>query len=166
MSWVKGDGAKIKIVFDSPLVGDVTGKQNSFTVTVPEYTYVPGGTIQNVVKTVASTYAGDTAYELILEMEPLKRFESAAGNITVAYNGAGGLAGQGGAVQPFTTSFTPVDLVPKPDQNDAEHIEIGNVTAVGTLTRIYYTNTVDQEQGHINISGISATGTLTHVNDI
>ena len=28
-----------------------------FTVTVPEYTYVPGGTLQNVTKTVKSTYA-------------------------------------------------------------------------------------------------------------
>ena len=166
MSWVKGDGAKIKIIFDNPLVGDVTGKHNSFTVTVPEYTYVPGGTIQNVVKTVASTYAGDTAYELILEMEPLKRFESAAGDITVAYNGTGGLAGQGGGVQAFSVSFTPVDLVPKPDQNDEEHIEISNVTATGVLTRIYYTDTVDQDQGHVSINNIIITGTLTHVNDI
>ena len=57
MSWVKGDGAKIKITFDKTLIGDVSGNQAAFTVTVPEYTFVPGGTLQNVTKTVKSTYA-------------------------------------------------------------------------------------------------------------
>ena len=33
------------------------GNQGHFTVTVPEYDYVPGGTLQNVTKTVKSTYA-------------------------------------------------------------------------------------------------------------
>ena len=57
MSWVKSDGAKIKITFDRPIVSGQTGQQSYFTVTVPEYTYVPGGTLQNVAKTVKSTYA-------------------------------------------------------------------------------------------------------------
>lgn len=57
MSWSKSDGAKIKITFDRPIVSGQTGQQNYFTVTVPEYTYVPGGTLQNVVKAVKSTYA-------------------------------------------------------------------------------------------------------------
>ena len=55
MSWVKSDGAKIKITFDEPLTGTVSGNETHFTVTVPEYTFVPGGTIVNVTKTVAST---------------------------------------------------------------------------------------------------------------
>ena len=57
MSWLKSDGAKIQITFDEPLTGDVTGNQSHFTVTVPEFTFVPGGTLQNVIKTVKSTYA-------------------------------------------------------------------------------------------------------------
>ena len=57
MSWVKSDGAKIKITFDRPIVSGQTGQQSFFTVTVPEYTFVPGGTLQNVTKAVKSTYA-------------------------------------------------------------------------------------------------------------
>ena len=47
----------------------------------------------------------------------------------------------------------------------AEHIEISNITAVGTLTPITYT---DAQNGgeHIEITGITAVGTLTHINDI
>ena len=57
MSWAKSDGAKIKITFDRPIVSGQTGQQSYFTVTVPEYTFVPGGTLQNVTKTIKSTYA-------------------------------------------------------------------------------------------------------------
>ena len=105
-------------------------------------------------------------YAIILEMEPLQRFESAVGQITVAYNGGGTLVGDGGAVLAFTQTFTPTGLVPKPHQNDAEHIEISSVAAAGTLTKIYYTDTATQDQGHIEIAGITATGTLTKVSDI
>lgn len=57
MSFTKADGAKIKITFDEPLTGAVSGNETHFTVTVPEYTFVPGGTLQNVTKAVKSTYA-------------------------------------------------------------------------------------------------------------
>lgn len=57
MSWVKGDGAKIKITFDKALIGDVSGNQAAFTVTVPEYDMVPGGTLSSVAKAVKSTSA-------------------------------------------------------------------------------------------------------------
>lgn len=89
--------------------------------------------------------------------------QNAAGDVTVAYAG-GNLIGQGGAVAAFTETFTPVGLVPKPDQNDAEHIEIG-VEAVGTLTRVYFTDVQDGGE-HIDITGIEAVGTLTHIDDI
>ena len=103
-------------------------------------------------------------HAMILEMEPLQRFESTAGDITVAYDGGGSLVGEGGAVLAFTQNFTPVGLAPKPNQNDVEHIEISSVAAAGTLTKIYYTNTAEAE--HIEITGITATGTLTKVSDI
>ena len=105
-------------------------------------------------------------YSMILEMEPLQRFESAAGDITVAYDGGGSLVGEGGAVLAFTQSFAPTDLVPKPHQNDVEHIEISSIAATGTLTKINYTDTAAQDMGHIEIASITATGTLTNVNDI
>ena len=103
---------------------------------------------------------------IVLEMEPLQRFESTAGPITVAYNGGGTLIGEGGAVLAFTQTFTPTGLVPKPHQNDAEHIEISSIVPTAILTKINYTNTAAQDMGHIEIAGITATGTLTKVSDI
>lgn len=89
-------------------------------------------------------------------------FRNAAGNITLTYDGAGGLEGEGGPVEDFEETFAPIGLVPKPNQNDAEHIEL-SLTAVGTLTRIYYTNA--QEREHISLA-VSASGVLTHVDDL
>lgn len=89
-------------------------------------------------------------------------FRNAAGNITLTYDGAGGLEGEGGPVEDFTETFTPVGLTPKPNQSDAEHIEFG-LTAVGALTRIYYTDA--QEREHISLA-VSASGVLTHVDDL
>ena len=57
MSFTKSDGAKNKKTYDKALTGTITGNKSHFTVTAPEYTYVPGGTLQNVTKTVKSTYA-------------------------------------------------------------------------------------------------------------
>lgn len=89
-------------------------------------------------------------------------FRNAAGNIALTYDGAGGLEGEGGPVEDFEETFAPIGLVPKPNQNDAEHIELG-LTAVGTLTRIYYTDA--QEREHISLA-VSASGVLTHVDNL
>ena len=55
--WKKADGAKIQITFDQPLTGDASGNQSHFTVSVPEYDMVPGGTLSAVSKAVKSTAA-------------------------------------------------------------------------------------------------------------
>ncbi|MEG2383850.1 MAG: hypothetical protein RSB39_09715 [Oscillospiraceae bacterium] len=165
-NWTKGDGAKISIRFSEPIISGVVGSEGAFSVVVPEYDYVPGGALRDVAKAVLSVSAGANASMIILEMPPLERFENAAGNITVVYNGAGGLAGYGGSVAAFTQSFAPTELIPKPDQNDAEHIEIKSIAATGTLTKINYTDTASQDMGHIEIVGITATGKLTHIKDI
>ena len=107
----------------------------------------------------------EDTYSIILEMEPLQRFESTAGPITVAYNGGGTLIGEGGAVLAFTQSFTPIGLVPKPHQNDAEHIDL-SVATVCVLTQIHYTDTAAQDHGHVEIAGVTSVGTLTDVHDI
>ena len=165
MSWSKEDGARIKIDFDRPLIGDVSGNEGAFTVTVPEYTYVPDGTLQNVSKTVASV-SGYTGYSkiIVLEMASSSRFESAAGDIVVAYSGGGTLQGEGGAVAAFSVSFTPVGLVPKPDQNDSERVEIADIAATGNLVRIAFVNSHGDE--HMEISEITAVGVLTNINDL
>lgn len=111
-----------------------------------------------------SIQTAEDAYSIVLEMSPLERFESAAGNINVAYDGLGTLAGQGGPVLAFEQNFTPSDLIAKPDQNDQEHINIASITAASNLMRIYYTNSYCNE--HINIASITAVGTLTNINDL
>ena len=55
--WTKGDGAKIQLTFTEPIIGDASGNQSHFTVTVPEYDMVPGGTLSSVSKAVKSTSA-------------------------------------------------------------------------------------------------------------
>ena len=55
--WTKADGAKIQITFDQPLTGTVSGNESHFTVSVPEYDMVPGGTLSTVHKAVKSTAA-------------------------------------------------------------------------------------------------------------
>ena len=143
-----------------------TGNESHFTITVPEYDYVPNGVLHDVVKAVSSISQGDNSKEIVLEMMPLERFESAGGDITVAYDGLGTLAGSTGNVEAFSQTFVPQGLVPKPDQNIQEHIEISSITATGINTKVYYINTAEQEQGHVEVISISATGILTHVNDI
>lgn len=107
----------------------------------------------------------DDAWAIILHIEDLRRFNSAAGNITVAYDAAiGNLAGIGGPEESFDLSFAPTDLIAKPHQNDQEHLEISDISADGTLTKVYYINTSETE--HISISNITAVGTLTHIDDI
>ena len=108
---------------------------------------------------------GDT-YVIVLSMKPLERFESAAGDILVKYNGTGGLYGSGGSVAVFEESFAPTGLIPKPDQNGIEHVEISSITAAGTIMKIAYINSAPQDSGHVEISDISATGTLTNINNI
>jgi len=164
--FTKADGAKIKITFSEPLTGIVAGNQAHFTVTSQEYNYVPGGTLGAITHTVTATATGDTTKELVLTVKDTERFESAVGQITVAYDGGGTLAGEGGTVLAFTQSFAPTGLVPKPHQNDAEHIEISSVAVTGALTKINYTNTAAQDMGHIEIASITASGTLTNVHDI
>ena len=55
--WTKADGAKIQITFSEPLTGTVSGNESHFTVSVPEYDMVPGGTLSTVYKAVKSTAA-------------------------------------------------------------------------------------------------------------
>ena len=55
--WTKADGAKIQITFSEPLTGTVSGNESHFTVSVPEYDRVPGGTLSTVHKAVKSTAA-------------------------------------------------------------------------------------------------------------
>lgn len=89
-------------------------------------------------------------------------FRNAVGPITVIYDGTGFLAGEGGPVEAFEETFTPTDLLAKPNQNDAEHIELA-MSVTGSLLRVYTTDTLDAAKIDLTIV---PTGTLTHINDL
>lgn len=163
----KGDGKYIVIEFSKPLIGDVSGNESYFQVSVPMYEYVPGGTLSDVVVPVISTAAyPDNPNAVLLEFGAgnVNSIQNAAGPITISYAG-GTLQGNGGPVEAFSETFTAIDLDYKGGQNDAEHLELSNITATGVLTRIYYG---DYQAGgeHLEISAITASGTLTHINNI
>ena len=87
MSFAKSDGAYIQITFDDPITSDASGNQSYFTVTVPEYNYVPGGTISNVVKAVKSTYNHPgTAAEISLASGTLTDTTVADGVLSLGVN--------------------------------------------------------------------------------
>jgi hypothetical protein len=142
------------------------GNEQSFTVTGQEYNFVPGGELEASAYTVESVAAHPTEENaILLTIAANDRFESVVGNLTVAYDATkGNLAGAGGQVESFSVSFTPADLVAKPNQNDQENIEIASIAATCTLTHIDYINSKEDE--NIEIAGITATGILTHVDDI
>lgn len=106
----------------------------------------------------------ESTKSIVLNLSPgnVNSFQNAVGNITLSYDGTGELAGEGGPVEAFEETFTPTGLTPKPNQNDAEHLEI-SATVAGILTRIYYTDVA--ANGHLEITA-TASGTLTHVDDL
>lgn len=94
------------------------------------------------------------------------RFHSVVGGLTVSYDASkGNLGGAGGPVASFSETFTPDGLIAKPGVNDPENIEVTNVTATGTLTEVFYTDTQSAAE-NIEITGVTATGVLTHIDDI
>ena len=103
---------------------------------------------------------------LILSFDPgnVNSIQNAVGNIEVAYDGSGTLMGQGGPVLAFEKTFTPVDLDPKNNPHDAEHVEMAGISVIGLLTKIYYTSALGSE--HVVLSDVEAIGTLTHIDDI
>lgn len=133
---------------------------SAITVTGSEYDYVPGGTI--AAKQYAVSAASITGNTLTLTLA--NRMRAPVGNVTVAYNGTGGLTSPGGQVVAFADPFVPTIPAPLNNPNDPEHINIANITASGALTKINYANTATDS--HVNIANITATGTLKHINDI
>lgn len=162
---IENDGDDTVIVtFDRALTGSLTGAASHFSavLSVPEFS--PGGALHAETRTPVSVAASDSdAVVLTFAAGNLTDLTKSAGDITLTYDGAGPLAGEGGPVFPFSVTFTPTGLSPKYDQRDAEHIEL-SVAAAGVLTRVYYTDAQASPE-HIELS-VSASGVLTHVNDL
>ena len=98
---------------------------------------------------------------LIITLRP-PNISNAIGNVTIGYDGLGGLRGRGGPSSAFSGSFTPTGLTWKGHQNDEEHIRT-TITARRNLIAITFHNTREQE--HVMMS-VTAVATLTHIQDI
>ena len=161
---VDAGGTQIAVVFNEEITDGIS--EDGWTVTMPEYDMVPGGTLSTVTRTVTAASAGGDAKVVLLSFAAGNQtsVQNAAGPITVAYNGST-MMGDGGFVQAFELEC-PIDgLAYKGGQNDAEHIEISAITATGVLKKIEYRDAKSGDE-HIEISSITATGTLTRVDDI
>lgn len=111
----KGEGKKIAIKFTLPLVGDVGGNENAFTVSGQEYQYTDGP--DNNVGLTNKEYVVNLVQKHPVEPNSIQLImddwtRNSQGLITISYNQAlGNLSGAGGAVASFIETFTPTDLI-------------------------------------------------------
>lgn len=160
--WELEEGGYIKITFTYPLVGAITNNERNFSVIWNEYDMVPEGILFTKNVHPLSVYIGNTEFELILGMSAADRFRNVVGEVTVYYDGGGSLAGENGPVERFYASFNPHDLICKPNQNDAEHIEIVSILAEGELITISYIDNYARGE-HLEVSDVTANGILTRI---
>ena len=161
---VENDGdTQIVVTFDGDLTGSLTDAAAHFTAELSVPAWSPGGALHTETRAPVSVAAsGSDTIVLTFAAGNLTDLTKSAGDITLIYDGAGPLCGEGGPVFAFSESFTPTGLTPKYDSDDAEHIELA-AAVTGALIRVYRTDT--QEQGHISL-GATVAGVLTHVNDL
>lgn len=171
LSWSKGEGALILIAFTDSLLSFSSSAVNSITVNWQEYDMTPEGTLLFRSEHPTNLYFGANESQLILEMSSSTLFRNAVGNITVVYDGSGGLGGYGGPVSQFSRMFTPSDLVPYFNHfNDPEHFQLSNIeisknsTYLVYITRPQYSipNEHAVELRDIQISHL----TLTNIEDV
>lgn len=120
----------------------------------------------NLVKTPSVTgmtiYADDDVKKLLLTL-PVPNISSAVGDVTVNYDGLGGLQGTGGPVASFNGVFTPAGMTWKGNQNDEEHFSLTTGANV-TLTTITYYNTKGPDE-HVEFTTTAAV-VLTNIHDL
>ena len=168
--WCEGtDGTDVYVEFDIPLTSDPAQAAGHFSVVFDSRDYAPDGSIREVTRQITSCAFPDegdgTVIELLLQSGNVSSYQNALGDVTLVYDGAGGLRNGTARVLPFSEIFTPEELEQKPDQMHEEHVEIGNISVDGTLTAITYID-VKAADEHVEISGITATGILTDIGDL
>ena len=161
-------GTEVAIRFTEPLTSAPPESAEHFIVTISEAAYVPGGPLSKSSKPVISVeLSADDPHILILYFQDgmYTSIRNAVGEVTVQYNG-NTLTGLNGLVPKFVENFSPEGLYMKPHPNDAEHIDISNVTLQATLTEINYSNACVGGE-HLQITAATMDGgVLTHINDL
>lgn len=161
-------GKYLVAVFDGPVSEPVESDVSHFSVTAPIAVMGEDGhmKLEPTDRTITSVVAHpDVANALLITLDTAQRIDECLEPVVLAYDGTGSLTGYGRPVDAFEVAFEPQGIAYKGDQNGEEHIEIKSVQAIGTLTRIRFSDFSSGVE-HIEIGSITATGVLTHVNDI
>lgn len=122
------------------------GNEIAFTVSGKQYKYINGDLLnmEYKVKSVSLHPSIDNA--LLLEFDTFDRFPTVEGNITVSYDATkGNLSGRGGAVESFSKTFTPQDLIPEPNPHVEEYITVAPIVELDYIP-IDYINGFATEQ--------------------
>lgn len=144
------------------LVGD---KICGFAVTGEQYKYIHGPLLdmKYVIEDVILHPNIDKAIRI--EFNDLGRFPTVNGNLTVNYDSSiGNLVGQGGTVESFNVAFLPEDLVPEPNPNEQETIEVAPVLLTVDLLPVEYVNRFTEDT--ITIAPVELTVELIHISII
>lgn len=82
---------------------------------------------------------------ILITMDWWGKFNNAEGALTVEYDATkGNLSGAGGAVESFSVSFTPKDLVPEPNPGIREYITVAPSVQIKFIT-LEYVNAYEEE---------------------
>lgn len=138
------------------IISDYAHSVGEFTVSGQREEYIGGPLVaeEYVIKRVMRHPTELKA--LLLEFDPVLRFNNAVGLVTVSYDKTiGNLQGVGGVVESFSETFMPTELVPVPNPYHSELITV-DATATVILTRVYYTDAPGDDTLEI-----SATATAT-----
>lgn len=157
-----GYSSRLYIYEFALLVGD---KICGFTVTGEQYKYIHGPLLdmKYVIEDVILHPTIDKAIRI--EFNDLGRFPTVEGNLTVEYDSSiGNLVGQGGAVESFTNVFLPTDLVPEPNPNQQETIEVAPVLLEVDLLPVECADRFTEDT--ITVAPVELTVELIHISII
>lgn len=103
---------------------------------------------------------------IILNMNPLKRFNNAEGNLTVRYDmSKGNLKGEGGPVVSFEREFLPIDLEAKPNPYFLENVSASLSSMTAVLENINFVNANNQDE-NVSASVSNVTIVLADLNGV
>lgn len=143
----------------------VGSKIGGFTVSGQEYKYVDGPILDKeyVIEDIILHPTIEKAIRI--EFNQFGRFPTVHGDLTVEYDATiGNLVGQGGAVESFIETFTPEDLVPEPNPNQQETIEVAPVELTVDLLPVEYVGAYNEET--ITVAPVELTVELIHTSII
>lgn len=99
------------------------GNELAFSVTGQQYRYINGDLLDMKYKIASIERHPTLEKAILLTFDTFSRFPTVEENITITYDATkGNLAGKGGAVQSFTKTFKPQELIPEPNPGIKEYL--------------------------------------------